>query len=143
MDRTTHDKILRFLDEHGVSDKDASAPSRPKKHNSGIKKIGKKGLRKTIDLHGMVSEDAERELVRAMEECRRKGIKELLIIHGWGQHSNPSEGGVLKKLVRECLEYRYALAVRGFKTALPKDGGEGATLVTLKSSTTTGGGGLF
>jgi DNA-nicking Smr family endonuclease len=24
------------------------------------------------------------------------------------------------------------LAVRGYKTALPKDGGEGATLVTLK-----------
>ena len=45
---------------------------------------------------------------------------------------DPAEGGVLKKLVRECLEYRYALAVRGFKTALPKDGGEGATLVTLR-----------
>ena len=132
MDTNARDKILHFLDEHGISDKDEAAPSRPKKENSGIKKTGKKGLRKTIDLHGMVSEAAEQTLVRAMEECRKKGIKELLIIHGWGQHSNPAEGGVLKKLVRECLEYRYTLAVRDYKTALPKDGGEGATLVTLK-----------
>jgi Uncharacterized protein conserved in bacteria len=132
MDPDARDKILRFLDEHGVSDKDKAAPSLPKKENSGIKKMGKRGLRKTIDLHGMNSVNAEHTLVRSIEECRKKGITELLIIHGWGQHSGPLEGGVLKKLVRESLEYRYALAVRGFKTALPKDGGEGATLVTFK-----------
>jgi DNA-nicking Smr family endonuclease len=132
MDANARDKILRYLEEHGVSDKDEKAASRSKKENSGIKKMGKKGLRKTIDLHGMVSGVAEQTLFRAMEECRKKGIKELLIIHGWGRHSNPLEGGVLKKLVRESFEHGYAPVVRGFKTALPKDGGEGATLVTLK-----------
>lgn len=132
MEPDSRKKILRFLDEHGVSDKDKAAPSRRKKENSGIKKIGKRGLRKTIDLHGMSSANAEHALVLSMEECRKKGIRELLVIHGRGQHSDPSEGGVLKKLVRECLEYRYALSVRGFSTALPKDGGEGATLVLLK-----------
>jgi DNA-nicking Smr family endonuclease len=131
IDPKAREKILRYLDEHGVSNKDAASSYRPKKVDIGINKTKKRGLRKTIDLHGMNSENAELALVKAMDECRKKGIKELLIIHGWGKHSGQSEG-VLKKLVRECLEYRYALAIRGYHTALPKDGGEGATLVTLK-----------
>jgi DNA-nicking Smr family endonuclease len=63
---------------------------------------------------------------------KKKGIKELLVIHGWGRHATATESGVLKKLVLDMLEYRYKLSIRGYKTALPRQGGEGATLVTLK-----------
>jgi DNA-nicking Smr family endonuclease len=131
MEPNARDKILRYIEEHGVSNKDAASSRQPKKVDTGINKTKKRGLRKTIDLHGKNSEDAELALVKALDECRNKGIKELLIIHGWGKHSGQSEG-VLKKLVRECLEYRYALSVRSYQTALPKDGGEGATLAVLR-----------
>jgi DNA-nicking Smr family endonuclease len=129
-----HRRILQYVEEHGVSDKDkrASGPGRHGNKKNGIEKTRKGLLRKVIDLHGMTILDAEPALGRAMEECEKKGIKELLIIHGWGRHSNPAEGGVLKKMVLDALEYRYIGSLRGYKPALPREGGEGATLVMLK-----------
>jgi DNA-nicking Smr family endonuclease len=127
-----HEAILRYLDTYGVRNKDgASGHSPASRCSSGISKTVKGRLRKTVDLHGLRSDEAELRLARAVEECRKKGVTELLIIHGWGQHSDPSTGGVLKKMVRDNLEYRYNMAIRSWKTALPKDGGEGATLVTM------------
>jgi DNA-nicking Smr family endonuclease len=124
--------ILRHLDTYGVRNKDVSLntpiPSTGKK---GISKTVKGRFRKTVDLHGLTSAEAEIQLARAVDECRKKGITELLIIHGWGQHSDPATGGVLKKMVRDCLTYRFTQSIRSWKTALPKDGGEGATLVTM------------
>ena len=132
--KVNHEKILSYLDEHGVSDKDAVTLKSSKKYNKKncLEKTRKGQLRKVIDMHGMISEDAEICLARAIEDCLKNGIKELLVIHGWGSHSGGSEGGVLKKMVREALEYRYKLSLRGYKNALPRDGGEGATLITLK-----------
>jgi DNA-nicking Smr family endonuclease len=128
------ERIVRYLDEHGVADKDACRPAarRGKAPNIGLKKTRKGLLRKVIDLHGMTADHAEARLYRAMEASAAAGIKELLVIHGWGRHSNPAEGGVLKKMVRDALEHRYTSMVREYKTALPREGGEGATLVTLK-----------
>ena len=126
-----HDAILRYLDAYGVRNKDGASGVSASRCSSGISKTIKGRFRKTVDLHGLTSDEAELRLARAIEECRKKGIAELLIIHGWGQHSDPATGGVLKKMVRDNLEYRYNMAIRSWKTALPKDGGEGATLVTM------------
>jgi DNA-nicking Smr family endonuclease len=131
-DSRNREAILRHLDTYGISNKDLSlskpASSTGKK---GICKTVKGRYRKTVDLHGLTSDEAEMRLAHAVEECRKKGITELLIIHGWGQHSDPATGGVLKKMVRDCLEYRFTKSIRSWKNALPKDGGEGATLVTM------------
>jgi aryl-phospho-beta-D-glucosidase BglC (GH1 family) len=59
MEPNARDKILRYLEEHGVSNKDAASSRQPKKVDTGINKTKKRGLRKTIDLHGKNSEDAE------------------------------------------------------------------------------------
>lgn len=128
------ERIVRYLDEHGVTDKDARAPAvREKKPlNSGMEKTRKGLFRKVIDLHGMTVDHAEARLLRTMEACAAAGIKELLVIHGWGRHSNPAEGGVLKKMVRDALEHRYTSMVREYKSALPREGGDGATLVRLR-----------
>jgi DNA-nicking Smr family endonuclease len=126
------EQILRFVEQYGVRDKDAGAGHRPPPSGGrGIAKNRKRGFRMTIDLHGMVSVDADRKLADALNECKKRGVKELLVIHGRGTHSAPSETGVLKKLVRENLEFRYANMVRGFGPALSRDGGEGATVVQL------------
>ncbi len=129
------EEILRYVERHGVRDKDAGAPlSRKRSGKSGVTRNRKGGFRKTIDLHGMVSIDAERELTRALNDCVKRGIRELLIIHGKGTHSDPDvpDGGVLKKMVRDNLEFRFAALVRRFGPALPREGGDGATVVTVR-----------
>jgi DNA-nicking Smr family endonuclease len=126
---TTED-ILAYLQEHGVSDKDLSAPSR-KKAKSDIRK-GKGGiLRMTLDLHGKTSDEASRSLRMMMETCRDHGIRELLVIHGRGHHSSSDEGPVLKTLVYSMLNNELKLRVKDFRTALPREGGEGATVLFL------------
>jgi DNA-nicking Smr family endonuclease len=126
------DEILRYVERHGVRDKDALAQSgRPLTGSGRIARTRKGRFRKTIDLHGMISLDAERALSVAIDECKKSGITELLIIHGRGAHSNNAEVGVLKKLVQDSLECRYTAVIRSFGPALPRDGGEGATLARL------------
>jgi len=127
-------EIESYLREHGVSDKDArvSSARRNAPKTNGLEKSRKGILRKVIDLHGMTLDNAGPALDRAMEECRQKGIRELLVIHGWGRHSGAGEAGILKRMVLQSLELRFTLVVREFGPALPRDGGEGATVVRLK-----------
>lgn len=123
------DEILSFLDTHGVVDKDSLEMLQRKRKNSNSRK---RTSRFVLDLHGMKSDKAESRIRTVLQDCRNKNIRELLIIHGKGYHSDPAEGPVLKKLVRDMLEGELRNSVRDFRTALPKDGGEGATLVYLK-----------
>jgi len=126
--------IERYIEQHGVQDKDARVSGAKKRFvkNGGLEKTRRGVVRKVMDLHGMTAQDADAALSRAMDECERKGIKELLIIHGWGRHCGAGECGILKKLVLDALEYRFKLSVRDYSTAPPRDGGEGATVVRLK-----------
>ena len=124
-------EILRYLEEYGVQNKDAPRVKRPIKKNSSFEKAGGR-VRKVIDLHGKTQEKAVIILRSAFQECKRKGIDTLLIIHGVGYNSNPAEGPVIKKTVKAILENELKINVRDYKTALPKDGGEGATIVMLR-----------
>jgi DNA-nicking Smr family endonuclease len=131
--RRRGEEILRYIELHGVRDKDAGSVSGSSRSGKQTIARGPKGrFRKTIDLHGMDSITAERALMSALSEAKKRGITELLIIHGRGMHSDGEEGGVLKKLVRDNLEFRYGEIVRTFGPALPREGGDGATLVRLR-----------
>jgi DNA-nicking Smr family endonuclease len=126
-------KILEYIDRHGVRDKDALASTeKQQQRKSATQPSGKRKFRKTLDLHGMTTVIALAVLREAIDECAERGIAELLVIHGYGLHSAPAEGAVLKTAVRQYLEGKNGLRIRSFTTAMPKDGGQGATMVRLR-----------
>jgi DNA-nicking Smr family endonuclease len=131
-DKKKHEEeILSFIEKHGVERKDAGGSVRKKRPMTGSK--GKRTAhRMVIDLHGLRSEEAEMRLRGALERCRNSGIRELLVVHGYGLHSDPSEGPVLKKLVRNLLDNALRKEYSMYRTAPLRDGGEGATLVSIR-----------
>ena len=123
------DEILRYIDKHGIVDKDAMLRghhSRKKRRSSG------KRSRKQIDLHGKTAREAERALAFALERCMESGTKELLVIHGVGWHSDPNQGPVLKTLVKRLLETEFREKIRSYRPAALSNGGPGCTIVRLK-----------
>ena len=124
-------EILSFIEKHGIAPKESDAAGG--KGGKTRRKRGKRRVhRMVIDLHGLRSEAAEARLRGALDRCRSGGMRELLIIHGYGLHSDPAEGPVLKKLVRALLDNALRERYRTYRTAPVRDGGEGATLVTLR-----------
>ncbi|MFO7965214.1 MAG: Smr/MutS family protein [Desulfobacterales bacterium] len=81
----------------------------------------------TLDLHTFVPGEIPDLLDDYFEECVRKNILSVRIIHGKG-------GGVLKKRVQSILKNHPLVA--SFTTAPPEAGGWGATLVNLKKRET-------
>ena len=75
-----------------------------------------------LDLHAFAPRDAVSVVGDYLDECQRRGVLEVRIVHGRGQ-------GVRR------AEVRRALAERGdvldFRDAAPGAGGWGATLVLL------------
>jgi DNA-nicking Smr family endonuclease len=127
------DPIFRHLERFGVVDKDAA--DRPKPAGRGRRNAlqpRKGGRRMALDLHGMPSDEAVRAVAAAIDDCADGGVGQLLIIHGQGLHSLPSEGPVLKNAVLRFLEGKIDRRIRSFTAALPRDGGDGATLVRFK-----------
>lgn len=127
-DKESKDVILSFIAKNGVFDKDA----RENNSKTGKKNCRKHNVRVVLDLHGMKCDDAARKVRSFLTNKRERGIREILIIHGRGNHSNYQVKPVLKTMVHDLLEAELHHLVRDFKTAAPRDGGEGATLVYLK-----------
>lgn len=75
-----------------------------------------------LDLHAFAPRDAVSVVEEYLDECRRRGLLEVRIVHGRGQ-------GVRRAEVRRALEQR--ADVRAFRDAAPASGGWGATLVVL------------
>lgn len=123
---TSAEQILRYLDEHGVVDKDKGRGGHKGGGQRGVKRQHK---RETLDLHGLTEEQASVAITAAVPRCRAQGVRTLLIIHGRGYHSDPLEGPVLKRLVFRLLEYPLRESIREFRPAPPDQGGEGATVV--------------
>jgi len=125
------DEILAFVKKYGTRNKDLGAA--PVKKKQSTRSVNRRGQpRETVDLHGMRSEEASQRLRFIMNRCVESGVKELLIIHGVGYHSVLSGGPVLRNMVRSMLDNELCLSVRDYRTAVAKDGGEGATLVYLR-----------
>jgi DNA-nicking Smr family endonuclease len=124
--------ILSFLAAHGTRDKDSAGdcPERIAPRSAERRKGGMR--RMTLDLHGLTSDEASQSIRDAVASCVKRGVRELLVIHGRGLHSVINEKPVLKRLVLGMLENDRSLNVRGFRGGLPREGGEGATLIYLK-----------
>ena len=83
-----------------------------------------------LDLHAFAPRDAVNVVDDYLDECRRRGVLEVRIVHGRGQ-------GVRRAEVRRTLAQR--ADVRDFRDAPPAAGGWGATLVSLAPWPPTGG----
>ena len=82
----------------------------------------------TIDLHNFTQEEAWVQLEIFVRNCKQKGLKKILIVHGKGTHSDGDP--VLGRMVRTFIEQHKSLGESGHpKAAL---GGSGATWVMVK-----------
>jgi DNA-nicking Smr family endonuclease len=90
------------------------------------------GIQTQLDLHGFTRDEARFELVTFLDTCTHNGFRCVRVIHGKGLSSKNREP-VLKVRVGNWLAQRDD--VLAFCQATPKDGGSGALLVLLKTST--------
>ncbi len=121
--------MTAWLNKYGVVDKDSlvqeykvskAVHSHPAAKNMPIDA--------TIDLHNFTQEDAWRHLDTFVRNCKQRGFKKVLIIHGKGIHSD--DDPVLGRMVRMFIEQSSMLGASGHpKAAL---GGSGATWVMIK-----------
>lgn len=82
-----------------------------------------------IDLHGLTREEAWSRLESFTNDCIRRGLKKIIIIHGKGNHSHGSDP-VLGPMVRTFIEQNKSLGSSGHPDG--KHGGTGATWVIIK-----------
>ncbi len=76
-----------------------------------------------INLIGKRSEEAIRELERAIDKAHMNGVEKIEVIHGIGT-------GRLRRAIREYLSENSL--VRGFHSPPPHEGGEGVTIVEIR-----------
>jgi len=86
------------------------------------------GLDAEIDLHGLNSHEAKRQLLGFLHECVKEGYRCIHIVHGKGYRS-PENYPVLKNNLNLWL--RQHKDVQAFCSAPPKEGGTGAVFVLL------------
>ena len=82
-----------------------------------------------IDLHGLTRNDAWDRLNSFVSDCKRRGLRKILIVHGKGNHSNGSDP-VLGPMVRLFIEQDKRLGSSGHPDR--NNGGNGATWVIIK-----------
>jgi DNA-nicking Smr family endonuclease len=90
---------------------------------------GRFPVKAEIDLHGLTSEQARRELGQFLDECVNDGIQCARVVHGKGLRSG-HRGPVLKASVNRWL--RQWDEVLAFCSAPARDGGTGAIYVLLR-----------
>ncbi|CAA9889792.1 Smr protein/MutS2 [Candidatus Methylobacter favarea] len=81
-----------------------------------------------IDLHGLNSNEAKRQLLNFLHGCVEDGFRCVLVVHGKGYRS-PDNHPVLKNNLNLWL--RQHKDVQAFCSAPPKQGGTGAVFVLL------------
>ncbi len=92
---------------------------------------GQFGLDAELDLHGLTSTEARRELIKFLHFCEQDGYRCVRIIHGKGYRSD-NLLPVLKNDLNIWL--RQHQEVQAFCSATQKDGGAGAVIVLLHLS---------
>ncbi len=108
--------------------------ARPGVPTAALRKLrrGNWVLRAELDLHGMTGEEARIAVAAFLSHCMRRDIRCVRVIHGKGLGSRNREP-VLKHKLRHWLMQRDE--VLAFCQARAVDGGAGAVVVLLKSST--------
>lgn len=90
-------------------------------------------LQADLDLHGLDAATARPLLERFITDCHTRGLRCVRIVHGRGRNS-PDGIPVLKSNLPRWLARGPArLLVLAYTSALPRDGGTGATYVLLRS----------
>lgn len=126
-----NDYLTRWLDSHDTVDKDKIAQNSQERNNAANRSyLLNLKPEATIDLHGLYQNEAEVRLDNFIGECKRKGLKKILIIHGKGIHSADREP-VLGELVRKFIERDPRCGTSGHPKE-QSEGGSGATWVILK-----------
>ena len=87
-----------------------------------------------IDLHGMTADEAQRALERFVSQQRSLGRRQLLVIHGKGQHSEGNMGVLGNLCFRYFSQGRIAAQVLAASSAHPALGGTGALAIRLRKS---------
>jgi len=105
----------------------------PGLQNNVLKKLrrGYFGLDAEIDLHGLNSNEAKRQLLHFLHSCVEEGCRCVHIVHGKGYRSADNHP-VLKNNLNLWL--RQHNDVQAFCSASPKYGGTGAVFVLLQSA---------
>ncbi len=83
-----------------------------------------------LDLHGLHQDEAYERLDNFIADCKRRGIKKVMIIHGKGNHTTGTDP-VLGELVRHFIERDKRCGMSGHPKTRA-EGGNGATWVILK-----------
>jgi DNA-nicking Smr family endonuclease len=89
---------------------------------------GQWALQGEIDLHGHTRDQARDALAGYINECHRRGMRCLRVVHGKG-HGSPGRQSVLKARVQRWLAQR--IEVIAFAQASGPQGGAGALVVLL------------
>ena len=105
----------------------------PGLQKSVLKKLrkGYYGLDAVIDLHGLTSQEAKRQLLRFLHFCVEDGCRCVQVVHGKGYNS-PDNQPILKNDINLWL--RQHKDILAFCSTPPKAGGAGALYVLLKLS---------
>ncbi|MFN3544984.1 MAG: Smr/MutS family protein [Thiobacillus sp.] len=108
--------------------------ARPGVPTAAIRKLRRGGwvIRGELDLHGHTGDEARVALAAFLNRCMNEDRRCVRIIHGKG-HGSKNRLPVLKNKVRHWLMQRED--VLAFCQARTVDGGAGAVIVLLKSST--------
>ncbi len=98
-----------------------------------LKKLrkGHFGLDAEIDLHGLTSQEAKKQLLNFLHRCVIEGCRCVHIVHGKGYRSTDNYPILKNNLNLWLRQHKDVLA---FCSAAPKDGGAGAVLVLLQLS---------
>lgn len=87
-------------------------------------------IQAAIDLHGLISDEARLYVATFLNDCKKRGIRCVRIVHGKGLGSRNREP-VLKHKLRGWLMQRDE--VIAYAEARRQDGGSGAVIVLIKA----------
>ena len=94
-----------------------------------------------FDLHGFTLSDANQKVRELIDNCKKKGFREILLITGKGLHSNTDENTYVSK---ELSKIKFSIPeyinsnkdlkdkIYSMEQASIIDGGEGAIIIKLK-----------
>ncbi len=129
-DSNANDALLAWLNHYGTVDKDkinCDADQNSKMHNREY--LHHLRCEASLDLHGMTRDQAWTRLDAFISDCKRRGLKKVMIVHGKGNHSQTGES-VLPSMVRTFIEQDKRLGEAGHPDK--KDGGNGSTWVIIR-----------
>jgi DNA-nicking Smr family endonuclease len=89
------------------------------------------GVEAKIDLHGLTSREAGREVRRFVRECQTRGKRSVCVIVGKGLHSPGGKGTLRDHVVSVLSRGPASRFILGFRTAPQHLGGSGALVVRL------------